>query len=515
LQTRQSWGSGDFSDLQELISWVSEAGGNVVATLPLLPIFPNDTEHSPYLPASRLLWNEFYLNVNRVPELQACSSAQALLASSYFEKEVKTLRNLPLVDYQRQMALKRKVLQGMSSNFFTHESRRRDAFRHFVESNTVVEGYARFQATSEQQGISWQSWPQLLREGLIREGDYDEGNKNYHLYAQWLAHQQIEAVSEKAREKGLRLYLDLPVGVHPDSYDVWRERRAFLLDASAGAPPDAVFPGGQDWKLPPMHPEKIREQGYKYVIAYLRHHLRHAGILRVDHVMGFHRLFCIPKGMEAAGGVYLRYPADEFYAILALESHRHQTVIVGEDLGTVPSYVRPAMRRHGLQRMYVLHYELATDLKKGLTPASHDSVASLNTHDMPPFASFWQVLDIPEWIELGLLEKGNLTKEKKARRETIKALNTFLQRNGWLKMVDLDTLSALRACLSFLAESKAWLVLVNLEDLWLETKPQNIPGIHEKYPNWLRKARYGFEEFCQMPQVIDTLTIVNNIRKRD
>ena len=147
-------------------------------------------------------------------------------------------------------------------------------------------------------------------------------DRRYHLYVQWLAHQQIESVSEKAREKGVQLYLDLPLGVHPDGYDVWRERGAFILDASAGAPPDAVFTRGQEWKFPPLHPERIREQGYRYVIAYLRHHLRQAGILRIDHVMGLHRLFCIPNGMEASQGVYLRYPAEELYAILALESHR-------------------------------------------------------------------------------------------------------------------------------------------------------------------------------------------------
>ena len=514
LHTEKSWGSGDFSALGELINRVGGIGGNVVATLPLLPTLPNDVEHSPYLPISRLLWNEFYLDVNKVPELRECPSAQALTTSSSFQEETKALRNLTLIDYQRQMALKRKALQELSNYFFTHESYRCDALRYFTEANTVVEDYARFRAASEKQGTSWQSWPQPLRQGVLREADYSEQNRQYYLYVQWLAHQQIESVSEKAREKGVRLYLDLPVGTHPDGYDGWREREAFISDVSVGAPPDTVFTKGQDWKFSPLHPEKIREQGYRYIINYLRHHLRHAGILRIDHVMGFHRLFCIPNGMEAKQGVYLRYPAEELYAILALESHRNKAIIVGEDLGTVPSYVRPAMRRHGLHRMYVLHYELAANTRKGLLPAPHNSVASLNTHDMPPFASFWRGSDIQEWVKLGLLDRAGTLKEKKSRQDTIKTLRASLKRKGWLKKADVDTLSALKACLSFLADSRAQIVLVNLEDLWLETQPQNIPGIHDIYPNWRRKARYSLEEFCQMPQVTDTLNLIDLLRKR-
>ncbi len=218
--------------------------------------------------------------------------------------------------------------------------------------------------------------------------------------------------------------------------------------------------------------------------------------------------------MAASQGVYLRYPADEFYAILALESHRHQTIIVGEDLGIVPSYVRPAMRKHGFRRLYVLHYELAANPLKGLLPVPDNSVASLNTHDMPPFASFWQGIDIEERRKLGLLGKESVREEKKTHQGNIKALSAFLRRKGWLKEADVDTLAALKACLSFLADSQARIVLVNLEDLWLETQPQNIPSIHQEYPNWRHKGRYSLEEFCQMPQVLDTLNIINLLRKQ-
>lgn len=173
------------------------------------------------------------------------------------------------------------------------------------------------------------------------------------------------------------------------------------------------------------------------------------------------------------------------------------------------------MKKHGFDRMYVLHYEMAANTQKGLLPAPHNSIASLNTHDMPPFASFWQGLDIRDWGKLGLLDKKGLRKEEKSRRGIIKALSVFLRRKGWLTEADTDTYSALKACLSFLADSQARIVLVNLEDLWLEIQPQNIPAVHDIYPNWRQKAPYELEEFCQMPRVIDTLQIINELRKPD
>ena len=160
-------------------------------------------------------------------------------------------------------------------------------------------------------------------------------------------------MAEEARRAGPGLYLDLPLGVHAHGYDVWREREAFAVEASGGSPPDVVFTKGQDWGFPPLHPERIRAQGYRYVLAYLRRQLACAGVLRIDHMPVFHRLFWIPHGVPASQGVYVRYPAEEYYAIFSLESHRHKAMLVGEDLGTVPPEVPESMGRHNVHRMYV------------------------------------------------------------------------------------------------------------------------------------------------------------------
>lgn len=515
LRSRDDWGSGDYSSLGLLASRVAEAGGQVVATLPLLPVFLDGSfEPSPYAPVSRRLWNELYIDISKVPELAACIPAGELLQSISFRSEIHSLRESSLVEYRHLMAPKRRILEELCRCLFGSGTGRLEELRRFVRDNPLVEEYARFRAVMEGCHGSWYSWPPVLRDGTLKDGDCDENVKNYHLYAQWLAHQQVRELSRKTREKDVMLYFDLPLGVHPDGYDVWRERSLFALDASTGAPPDPVFTTGQDWGFPPLHPEKIREQGYRYVIAYLRHHLQYAGMLRIDHVMGLHRLFWIPRELDASHGIYVRYRAEELYAILAVESHRSRSIIVGEDLGIVPSYVRPTLARHGLHRMYVLRYELADNAPEAVGRIPHGSVASLNTHDMPPFASFWEDIDIGERQGLGQLDANSALTERRTRKSVKGALVAFLRTKGLLPQRGRSTRAILKACLAYLSQSRARVVLVNLEDLWLERRSQNVPGTGQEHPNWRRKARYGLEEFCQMPEVTGTLREINDLRKQ-
>ncbi len=517
LTRGKGWGSGDLSDLQALVSWVGEMGGNIVGMLPMLASFLDDTtDPSPYIPASRLLWNEFYLDIMSVPELGSCPKARALFDSASFQKEIEALRSASQVDYHRIMIKKRQILEELCRCLFAVPSKRRDALLRFIKTNPVVEDYACFRAARERHGPSWKAWPRPLSNGVIKEGDYDEGTKRYYLYSQWLIQEQMNSLLKTAQSGNVTLYLDLPLGIHPEGYDVWRERDAFISGISAGAPPDAVFSKGQNWGFPPLHPERIRNQGYRYFIAYLRHHLRSTGVLRIDHVMGLHRLFCIPKGMAASEGTYVRYHPDELYAILSLESHRSRTVIVGEDLGTVPHYVRPAMKKHGVYRMYVLHYELASaDKGKILKPVPGDSIASLNTHDMFPFAAVWNGTDIEQRAALGLLGRVAANRERRLWEEKKRALVRLLQAKGFLDRTPASAEEVLKACLAFLSTSDAGMVLVNMEDLWLETRPQNIPTTTDDiYPNWRHKARYRLDELCQMPRVVATLRMVDRIRRR-
>jgi 4-alpha-glucanotransferase len=486
-----------------------------VGTLPLLAAFLDEPcDPSPYAPASRLFWNEFYIDVTRVPELKTCAAARVLLESGDVQRELEALRSSPLIDYGRQMSLKRKVLEELARYFFVDMAERRDAFQRFVKEYPQVEDYARFRATGERQGTPWPSWPPRLRDGVLQEEDYDEAARRYHLYVQWVAHEQITSLSEQTRAAGVNAYFDLPLGVHAYSYDVWRERDAFALDVSGGAPPDVVFTKGQNWGFPPLHPEAIREQGYRYVVGYLRHQLQHTGLLRIDHVMGLHRLFWIPKGLEPREGVYVRYPAEELYAVLNLESHRHRAEVVGENLGTVPAYVNATMARHNIKQMYVVQYELNPKARRVLRPLPRGSVASLNTHDMPLFAAYWQGLDIEDRRELGLLNSRGAEIEQKSRRTLERALKRFLKRQRWLDSPSPRPQGFLRGCLAFLSASPAQVVLINGEDLWLETQPQNVPGTHDERPNWRRKARHSVEALREMPTVRDICRDVDALRRR-
>lgn len=515
LHSKRSWGAGDFSDLDVLTEWVGKLGGGVVATLPFLASFLDKPfEPSPYTPASRLFWNEFYIDVKRVPEVNLYPEVLELLDSINVQKEIEKLRSLPLVDYRRLMALKREILEEVSRCFFAGKSDRQDIFWRFIRLHPEVEDYACFRATAEQAGAYWQEWPQPLRDGVLKPGDYDEEIKLYYLYAQWLASEQVQSLAEKARNRDSILYLDLPLGVHRYSYDVWREREIFVADVSGGAPPDAVFTTGQNWEFPPLHPEKIREQGYRYYIACLRHNLQHASLLRIDHLMGLHRLFWIPKGLEPSQGVYVRYHAEEFYAILSLESHRYKSCIVGENLGMVPYYINPAMKRHNILSMYVLQYELISEPHKALRSPPVNSVASLNTHDMPLLTAFWQNHDIKERLRLGLLDSAVAVTEQKMRQRLKRALLSFMKKKCLLPEGESDDIQAiLRACLAYLSASPAKVVLISLEDLWQETHLQNIPGTSEEYPNWQYKAKYDLEIFCQLSRVIGILQQVNHLRK--
>ena len=512
LVSRESWGAGDFSDLEKLVEWTTAEGGTVVSTLPLMAAFFNHPlEISPYMPASRLFWNELYVDPRKAPEYMECPAARTLVHSNFFERDVAALRSLPQVDHRRVMALKRPVLEAMAQWLLKAKSARPAAFLDYVAAHPRLSDYARFRAAAERQKSPWPAWPQRLRSGKLKPGDYDPADETYHQYAQWLAEEQLQQLSAK-RDGRAGLYLDFPLGVHPYSYDVWRNPERFALQASAGAPPDSLFTKGQKWGFPPPHPGVMRQQGYAYFIASLRHQLRHTRWIRIDHVMGLHRLFWIPEDRPASEGVYVHYPAEELYAILCLESHRTKTVVVGENLGTVPPEVTRAMGEHGLKPMYVLQYEAQPHPEKCLRAAPANAVASLNTHDMPPFAAFWEGSDLRDLREIGLLDRKEAAEQLQSRQSVRKALQEFLPGKPPRQASAEPAGSIMQRCQEWLASSRTKMVLVNLEDLWLETAPQNVPGTNLERPNWQRKARHSLEEFRTMAGVANVLRSIRRLR---
>lgn len=240
--------------------------------------------------------------------------------------------------------------------------------------------------------------------------------------------------------------------------------------------------------------------------------MRHTGLLRIDHVMGLHRLYWIPARLPADQGTYVGYPAEELYAILCLESQRHKTVLVGENLGTVPPEVTEAMGRHQLRETYVAQYSHKRDARRPLAiPPSH-SVAMLNTHDMPMFASHWQGADIRQRSRRGLLSKAEARRTAQERRKHFSALLEFLRRGKWLRSDQADAKTVARAVLGWLAAGRAETLLISLEDLWGESRPQNVPGLVLR-ENWRRKTRWSLEDIERSAELRDFLRYIDQLRK--
>lgn len=514
--SRESWGAGNLGDWQKLAEWIGSLGGGMVASLPLLAALLDRPicEPSPYSPASRLFWNEFYLDIENVPEFAESLEAQKLVRSAKFRRKLDAFRRSREIDYGRQDQLRREVLERFADRFFSSKSPRRTMFEDFLNQRPVVREYARFRAVCESTGRSWHAWPERLRQGRLLPSDCEPRAERYHVFAQWLAQEQMDKLLESCRSRGVRVYLDLPLGVNPDGFDAWRERGVFAVGANAGAPPDAFFSKGQDWGFAPLHPEACREQGYRYVLDTLRFQMKHTGLLRIDHVMSLHRLYWVPHKSEAGQGAYVRYSPDELYALLCLESVRNKTALVGEDLGTVPSQVHAKMKRHGFRGMYVVQFEQQPSAAKPLRPTPSRCVASLNTHDMPTFAAHWTGKDLADRADLDLLTPKQLAAERKRRRQLNSALQEFLKRKRWLGSKK-DTDAIMRACLRWLSASSAEMVLINLEDLWLEETPQNVPGTSRERPNWRRKARFAIEEIFDDNGLRSFLETVTRLRQQD
>ncbi len=514
LTSQNSWGAGNFSDWARLRRHISKLGGMAVSSPPLLAggYGPPIRDPSPYSPLSRFFWNEFYIDLTVVPELKQCREAQEYIASPAFQRHLQKLRCAKLIDYEAGMRLRGKVLALLSGSFFSKPSHRRDLFEIHGKNHPRLEDYARFRAAMDRSQQSWQSWESRLYNGRIEPGDYRESVSQTHAYAQWLAHEQISEAMDRTTPGAAYVYLDLPVGVHASGFDVWRERDAFAFPASVGAPPDSFFTKGQNWGFPPLHPQRIRETGYAYVREYLNFQMKHAGMLRIDHVMGLHRLYWTAPGLGAADGVYVRYAADEWHAIVNLESHRHKTMIVGEDLGTVPPEVTEAMARHQLRRMFVLQFEQQPDTREALRAPARQAVASVNTHDMPTFAAHWTGADLDDRAALGLLRPEKLREARKARATLHEHLVRFLKSEGWLK--DEPSLeSVYQACLKWLCAGPAEVILLSLEDLWGELEPQNTPGTGPERPNWRRRSKHTLEEIERNPQISEFLHALGEVRK--
>ena len=493
LRSGRSGATGDLGDLRELADVLSEDGARVIATLPLLAAFLDPpAEASPYSPVSRRFWNELYLDLEQIPDLRFDPDAADLLASPTFAAEYRALRVQPTVDYERSAALRRQVLEQLAAGIANGPPGRLAAFRDFLADRPEVTTYARFRATAERHGRQWRQWPVRMRDGIIGFTDVDPMADLYHRYVQWIAHEQLGDLAARLRRRGQALALDLPLGCHPDGYDVWIAPQRFVAGMSVGAPPDRLAPDGQVWGFPPAHPVHARADGHADFRLTLGHHMQHAGVLRLDHVMGLHRLWWVPDGMPASAGTYVRYPAEELWALVCLEAYRNEVDVVGEDLGTVPPEVTDAMRDHGAFGMYVGQFAGNTERRPPITPPRADQVAMWGTHDMPTLAGWWH---------------GASAEERRAWRETAGDDSPTPDDPADDIGPSPDVVDAVHGAL---AATESPLVTVNLEDLWSEREPVNVPGTVTG--NWSRKAARTVEELRDDDRLQRSLRVLEERR---
>ncbi|HKU66839.1 MAG TPA: 4-alpha-glucanotransferase [Candidatus Baltobacteraceae bacterium] len=460
LRSGENWGIGDFGDLDRLVGIALDAGAACVALNPLHALhLTSPRAASPYSPSSRFFLNPLYIDV---PAARATLGAGDWdLGAS--EMLLRSLREADLIAYEAVAQVKLRALREL----YEHHDRRAETFERFrtfvreggegLQYLAVYQALASFFNARDPAAHGWLQWPAQFQNpqsaDVAQFARAHPAQVEFYQFLQWLADEQLARAARGAAPMTIGLYRDLAVGVDAASADVWMDREAFCAGISAGAPPDPMNERGQNWGLPPLNPRVLRRRAYKPFVDLLRANMRYAGALRIDHVMSLMRLFCIPEGMPASEGTYLRYPFEEMLGVLALESLRNRCTIVGEDLGTVPDGFRDRMARARVFSCRVLYFED--------DPARYprDAVASTGTHDLPPLRKYWE--------QNGVVCEG-------ADDDTVLRLVIETYRR--------------------LGSGAALLVLAQLEDLLLVREQVNTPGTVDELPNWQQKIPVALED---------------------
>jgi len=529
LSSNRNWGCGDFTDLGEIVEWSGkDLGAGVIGLNPLHALRNAAPYHtSPYAPYSRMYLNELYIDLERLPEFFGSEEAQHQFRTPEFQSMLRILRESRRVDYDAIMMAKRTMLDLAYRKFLNDaysgeepnlqpKTARGWLFERFIQAEgTPLELYATFQALEEERRLiqskstTWHDWPkQFLIPGQpVRE--YAKRHRKrirFFQYIQWVASEQLNEIRQMAEQLGMPvgLYHDLALGADRDGAEAWIYQSVLALGADCGAPPDGFAPEGQNWGLPPINPHALRASGYELMIQLLRKNFRSGGAIRLDHVMAFCRLFWIPRGRPASEGTYVQYPFEDLLAIVALESTRSKTLVIGEDLGTVPDWVRDQLAKARVLSYRVFYFERGGD-GAWKSPAEYpiQSLAVATTHDLPTLTGFWSGEDLQVRAGLGAFPDDLARRQGWEERQRDKAgiLNALRRENLLPAGVtdDLSTAPAMTADLCravhlYLARTKSCVVLANLEDVLGELSQTNLPGTVENHPNWNRKYAARVDE---------------------
>lgn len=538
LRSRRNWGIGDFTDLAGLATRSAGLGVDVIGLNPLHALFPADPSHcSPYGPASRLFLNPIYIDPQAVSEYATCAEARQRVGSPDFQERLARLREESHVDYPSVSAAKDEIFRLLHRELEENGTpERKKDFELFLDNSDnelirlcifyALQDY--FTASGRPGG--WQGWPDAYRdpdsETVASFAADHRGSIRFHAYLQWIAADQLSAAEQAAADAGMAigLYRDLAVGVNGGGADTWADPELFVGDASVGAPPDPLALQGQDWGIPPMRPDVLRERGYRPFIDLLRANMGHGGALRIDHVMVLYRLWWVPKGCTSAEGTYVYYDLEALMGILALESQRHRCLVIGEDLGTVPDAIRHAMPDYGVYSYRVFFFEEDPDgMPRRPENYPEKALVTVSTHDLPPLSSYWSASDIELRKRLSLYPDEESSQRTLAEREDQRhRILDMLGQHGLYGGSYADTGSvgeALDPALGeaihvYLARSSARLMVVQPEDLLHMEDPVNVPGTSDQYPNWRRKLSADMEDWLEREDVNGLAARITEQRRR-
>jgi 4-alpha-glucanotransferase len=523
VESARNWGAGDLTDLGALVDFAGDIGAAFVGVNPLHALRNGRREISPYGPISRLYRNPLYLDVTAIPELAETPSVARTLASDATRTALAPLRAGSHVDYAGVMALKTPVIATLHRTFARHHrgraTPRSRAYRRYCRAEgTALLDFATYVALEEHlaptAGRDWRRWRREYRDPTsptvhaFRATHAESIDRA--MWVQFELDRQLGAVATRATRAGLPIgvYQDIALGSASRGSDPWAFPGLFVLDGtSLGAPPDGLAPAGQNWGLPPLDPHAIRRDGYRYWIRLLRSAFRHAGALRIDHVMGLFRQFWIPARRPGSEGAYVRFPADDLLGILTLESTRARALVIGEDLGTIPPGLPERLAKAGILSTRVLLF--TRDRRGAFRPAEsypRQALVGANTHDMVPLAGWTAGRDLALRRTHGQIRNAtDLVAARRERNEAVTALTRLLVRlRLWPagKAADGADPRFRRAVHAFLCRTPTALVGIALDDLAGTVDPVNLPGVDlDHYPSWSRRPGLALEGLASDPRV--------------
>jgi 4-alpha-glucanotransferase len=487
VRSARNWGMGDFTDLESLIRLASGLGADGIGLNPLHALFddrPGDC--SPYSPNSRLFLNALYIDAENIPGYQPIPNGDAIAK----------LQQDTLVDYPSVAALKWRALRSAFVKFSGDpKSPARSDFERFrSERGTLLSHFACFETLRRRFDTPWWEWPEEWRKpdparcAAFRQGP-DKSEVEFVEFVQWVADRQLQACKKLADSFGMKvgLYLDVAVGVQPDGFDAWNEQTAISRHLGVGAPPDPLNTLGQNWGLAGFNAAGLEMRNFEPFREMLRASMRHAGAIRLDHVLGLKRLYLIPHGFAARQGAYVQMPLEALFSVVALESVAHGCVVIGEDLGTVPEGFREQMADWGIWSYLVMMFERDDDGRfRGIERYQPNALITFNTHDLSTYAGWRSFGDLKTKRSLGL-DPGE---SDDARWRALGLLDQALHQ------CDIEG-NDFYAAAEFLARTRSRMMVVAMEDLLGVIDQPNIPGTVNEHPNWRQRLPVALENIEQ------------------